>query len=142
MSAAESTQLSHPHPHPHPHPHHHRLRRTTVRKQARRFSRPRPLNQLIVNEYEPGQGISAHIDAPCFGPAIATLSLGSACVMRFSNGDRHEDVWLDRRMCVVLTGPARSEWTHAIPTRKSDPRHGRRLARSRRLSLTFRRFDP
>lgn len=34
-------------------------------------------DQVIVNEYEPGQGIAPHIDCvPCFGPTIASLSLG------------------------------------------------------------------
>lgn len=33
-------------------------------------------DQVIVNEYLPGQGISAHIDCqPCFGETIASLSL-------------------------------------------------------------------
>lgn len=34
-------------------------------------------DQVIVNEYLPGQGISAHIDCePCFGHRIFSLSLG------------------------------------------------------------------
>src|SRR4051812_40991372 len=33
-------------------------------------------DQLIVNEYEPGQGISAHVDClPCFKNTIVTVSL-------------------------------------------------------------------
>ncbi|MGL5784827.1 MAG: alpha-ketoglutarate-dependent dioxygenase AlkB [Alphaproteobacteria bacterium] len=36
-----------------------------------------PPDQVIVNEYLPGQGISPHIDCiPCFGNTIASLSLG------------------------------------------------------------------
>ena len=36
-------------------------------------------DQVIVNEYQPGQGISAHIDCqPCFGETIASLSLLSS----------------------------------------------------------------
>jgi alkylated DNA repair dioxygenase AlkB len=43
-------------------------------------------DQVIINEYEPGQGISAHIDCvPCFDGTIASLSLGSSYVMEFSN---------------------------------------------------------
>src|SRR3974377_1475723 len=34
-------------------------------------------HQLIVNEYLPGQGITAHIDCePCFGERISMISLG------------------------------------------------------------------
>jgi alkylated DNA repair dioxygenase AlkB len=40
--------------------------------------------QLIVNEYLPGQGISAYIDQPViFGEKVASLSLGSNTVMIF-----------------------------------------------------------
>ena len=41
--------------------------------------------QVIVNEYEPGQGISPHVDCqPCFGDVIASLSLGGLCLMTFT----------------------------------------------------------
>ena len=41
-------------------------------------------DQLIVNEYEPGQGIAAHIDcAPCFKGTVTTVSLGWAYEMDF-----------------------------------------------------------
>ena len=43
----------------------------------------RPFEQAIVNEYEPGQGIAPHIDRDCFGPVVATVSLGSAVNMDF-----------------------------------------------------------
>jgi len=42
-------------------------------------------DQLIVNEYLPGRGISAHVDCvPCFGDVVLSISLGSACVMTFT----------------------------------------------------------
>ena len=47
---------------------------------------PKIADQVIVNEYLPGQGISAHIDCePCFQDTIVSLSLGSSCVMDFTN---------------------------------------------------------
>lgn len=96
----------------------------------------RPFDQLIVNEYVPGQGISAHTDAPVFGACIVSLSLGSGCVMRFSRtGHATVDVFLPPRSAVFLTGDARKLWKHAIAAVKSDKGHG---ARSRRISLTFR----
>ena len=48
---------------------------------ARHFGR-QP-TQCIVNEYEPGQGIGMHADAPTFGPVIVSVTLGSAWEMRF-----------------------------------------------------------
>ena len=38
---------------------------------------PEVADQVIINEYEAGQGISAHIDCePCFQDTIVSLSLG------------------------------------------------------------------
>jgi alkylated DNA repair dioxygenase AlkB len=99
-------------------------------------------DQVIVNEYEPGQGISNHIDCePCFTGVIASLSLGSECVMNFTNKESGLviPVLLEPCSLVVLQGPARYEWMHGIPARKSDEIAGRTLRRSRRVSLTFRK---
>ncbi|MBO6640184.1 MAG: alpha-ketoglutarate-dependent dioxygenase AlkB [Roseitalea sp.] len=98
-------------------------------------------DQVIVNEYEPGQGIAAHIDCvPCFAGTIASLSLLSACTMRFeeqSSGEQLTHI-LEPRSLLLLQGPARFDWNHAIPARKSDVIEGQRVPRGRRLSLTFR----
>ena len=98
-------------------------------------------DQMIVNEYLPGQGISAHIDCvPCFADTIASLSLGSPCVMDFTNprtGDK-KSIALEKCSLIVLSGPARYEWQHAIPARKSDIINGVKTERARRVSLTFR----
>ena len=41
--------------------------------------------QVIIDGFQPGQGISAHIDCqPCFGETIATLSLLSGRVLQFA----------------------------------------------------------
>lgn len=101
----------------------------------------RPADQVIVNEYLPGQGISAHIDCvPCFGETIAILSLGGTVAMTLRHpisGQSHE-VPLLQRSLLTLSGPARYEWQHAIPARKSDIVSGVRTPRVRRVSLTFR----
>ncbi len=98
-------------------------------------------DQAIVNEYEPGQGISAHVDCvPCFGETIASLSLGSSAMMQFQNArdGRKEELYLQERSLIVLSGAARYEWTHAIPGRKYDIVNGFKLERTRRVSITFR----
>jgi len=94
-------------------------------------------DQVIINEYLPGQGISGHVDClPCFGPTIASLSLLAGTTMTFTHPDgARVDLWLPARSLVVLTGEARARWKHAIAGRRSDPEHG---PRGRRLSLTFR----
>lgn len=99
---------------------------------------PRAPEQLIVNEYEPGQGISKHTDAGIFDEPIASLSLGSSCVMIFRKKEEIKEVLLPRRSLVVMSGESRWSWTHEIPQRKSDTLKGNKLKRTRRISLTFR----
>lgn len=96
-------------------------------------------DQAIVNEYEPGQGISAHVDCvPCFEGTIASLSLGFGAVMQFTNRNEKQELYLEPRSLIILSGPARYDWTHAIPARKSDMVSGFKIERGRRVSLTFR----
>lgn len=102
-------------------------------------------DQVIVNEYMPGQGISAHIDCvPCFGDVVVSLSLGSGCIMRFIHPHTNEnhDLYLKPCSAVVLQGPARYGWKHAIPARRSDMIDGFKVERERRVSLTFRTVIP
>jgi alkylated DNA repair dioxygenase AlkB len=102
----------------------------------------RPPDQLIVNEYEPGQGIRHHVDCrPCFDDNVASLSLGSACVMTFRHPGTRQEVPLlvEPGSLVVMTGEARYDWMHGIPARKSDTFGGRIIERGRRVSLTLRK---
>lgn len=103
---------------------------------------PEVPNQVLVSEYLPGQGIGGHIDKePWFKDTIISLSLGSSCIMEFTNQyDRTKKVsaWLARRSIAVLREAARYTWLHGIPARKSDVWDGRKYARQRRVSLTFR----
>lgn len=103
---------------------------------------PEAPNQVIVNEYEPGQGISAHIDClPCFSDTIASLSLGSSCIMGFTHSKTGEkqSQFLEPCSLLVLSGDARYQWQHAIASRKTDKHQGRIIQRTRRISLTFRK---
>lgn len=99
-------------------------------------------DQAIVNEYLPGQGISAHIDCePCFGPEIASFSLGDEYPMRFQRvaDDEQFELWLPIGSVCIMSGPARYEWKHEIVKRRSDPLAGGRKVRRRRVSVTFRK---
>jgi alkylated DNA repair dioxygenase AlkB len=100
-----------------------------------------PLDQLIVNEYLPGQGIASHIDCvPCFGATILAISLGGACVMTFTRVSDGSQVslLLEPGSLLVLTGAARYAWKHGIPARKTDMYQGQVLPRRRRISVTLR----
>ena len=100
-------------------------------------------DQVIVNEYQPGQGIASHIDCvPCFADTIISLSLGSACLMEMTNKETGMMVplLLEPRSLVVLKADARFIWTHGIPARKTDRFGERIVTRRRRVSLTFRKM--
>jgi alkylated DNA repair dioxygenase AlkB len=103
-----------------------------------------PFDQMLVNEYRPGQGISRHRDYAPYGRTVVSLSLLSACVMDFRHPPtgRTEHLLLERRSLLVLSDEARYEWEHGIAPRKRDAWHGVPVERGRRLSVTFRFVDP
>jgi alkylated DNA repair dioxygenase AlkB len=103
-----------------------------------------PPDQVIVNEYQPGQGIAAHVDCvPCFGDTIASLSLGSDYLMDFTHSQTAQktSLFLPPRSLLMLQGDARYHWQHGIAKRKSDVVDGLKVQRGRRMSLTFRTMD-
>ncbi|XRA98968.1 alkB-like protein [Pycnococcus provasolii] len=123
-------------------------------------------DQVTVNDYPAGVGIAPHVDTPrAFGPTLASVSLGSSCVFemiydtnapgyesrtrRRSAGDARNDddgepvftrrrLLVPRRSLLVLSGSARNEWSHSVPSHKSDDVNGVPMPRSRRVSLTLR----
>lgn len=108
--------------------------------QIREFM-PAIVDQVIINEYQPGQGISPHVDCePCFGDTIASISLGSPCVMDFRNqhDKRHVPILLMPGSLLVFSGEARYHWTHGIVARTEDTFEGHTFKRGRRVSITFR----
>jgi len=112
---------------------------------SRRFCKDgltvRGSDQVIINEYEPGQGIVGHIDCiPCFGSTVITLSLGSACLMEFyyPQTQKQAEILVEPGSLVVFQKAARYVWEHGIAERDRDIYHGREILRTRRISLTFR----
>ncbi|MEI7460446.1 MAG: alpha-ketoglutarate-dependent dioxygenase AlkB [Pirellula sp.] len=98
---------------------------------------PRLPDQAIINEYEPGQGITPHVDCePCFGGFIATVSLNSVYTMDFTDTQSEEvkAVRLALGSCLVFSGEARYRWKHGIKARRLDDG----IHRGRRVSVTFR----
>jgi len=98
-------------------------------------------DQLIVTEYQPGQGIRPHVDAPVFDDVIVGVGLGSTCVMEFARAAHSAFTLLvEPRSALVLSGDARRDWQHAIPARADDEWQGLTRPRARRVSLTFRKM--
>ena len=125
------------------------------------------LNQLTVNEYNPGQGIGSHIDTEtAFGDGILIITLNGGIVMEFrkavdddndsssssittSNDDDNNGIYRNKiqqkkllylppRSLMLLSGDARYKWEHMIVSRTTDTVGGAVLARKMRLSLTLR----
>ncbi|KAM9990518.1 hypothetical protein ACTFIY_006574 [Dictyostelium cf. discoideum] len=104
--------------------------------------------QLIVNEYKDGQGISAHIDSKIFDNIIFSISLGSTCRMIFkksiqpttttttkttTTSEKAEVLKIEKQLSprafLLIKDEARFNWTHEIPKLKKG---------QHRISLTFR----
>jgi len=93
---------------------------------------PEALQQVLINEYEPGAGVGWHRDKGMFQDVIG-LSLASACRFRFRRAvaedwERVSHV-LRPRSAYLMRGPARSAWQHSVSP-----------VTSLRYSITFRNF--
>jgi len=99
-------------------------------------------DQMIINVYHPGQGIKAHVDLAKFDDGIASVSLGSTCVMLFARQQEEVPVLLEPGDLLLMCGPARYEWTHAINEVTTDLWNGSDIPRGRRVSITLRRMLP
>lgn len=91
-------------------------------------------DQLLINEYKPGQGIGAHVDSTtAFKDHIVSITLNAFTLMRFTHTEgtyEAKTLTLTRRSALVLSGPARYDWKHGI---KGSKEYGTRV------SLTFRK---
>eukprot|EP00457_Paulinella_chromatophora_P009840 gb/GEZN01009918.1/.p1 GENE.gb/GEZN01009918.1/~~gb/GEZN01009918.1/.p1 ORF type:complete len:299 (+),score=47.86 gb/GEZN01009918.1/:53-949(+) len=116
-------------------------------------------NHVLLNRYEPGQGIMAHKDGPLYHPVVAILSLGSDSVMHFyrdiaatkvEHGESFS-VALQRGSLLVFSQQAYCEFYHCIPEVEVDVissscinrkevglQVGTKIRRSTRTSLTIR----
>jgi alkylated DNA repair protein alkB family protein 6 len=52
--------------------------------QAAIFPESQPPNHVLLNDYQPGQGILPHTDGPAYESKTATLSIGSDVVLEFT----------------------------------------------------------
>ncbi|KAL6779512.1 hypothetical protein ACKKBG_A12590 [Auxenochlorella protothecoides x Auxenochlorella symbiontica] len=108
---------------------------------APRIPGSQALDQVTVNEYVAGVGLSPHVDThSAFGDTLLSLSLAGPCVMVFRKEGRADvALALPPRSLLVLQGEARHAWQHYIPHRKSDMVGGEVVLRAeRRVSFTFR----
>ena len=83
-------------------------------------------DQLVVNRYEPGEGICAHVDLLRFADGVAILSLGSPAVMSFTMGSSARNILLEPGDLLLLEGEARCPCAQA-----QQLLHACRLSRAR-----------
>lgn len=98
-------------------------------------------DQVIINEYLPGQGLRPHKDRNYFENQICGINLGSGCIMRFIKikGGDVVDIPVPRRSLYLMQDDARYKWNHSIPPRKKDNINGEVQHRERRWSITYRK---
>lgn len=85
--------------------------------------------QVIVNNYEPGQGITPHIDAKIFDNEIRIISLLHPAKMKFTRNNVCYELLLEPNSLLIMKDEARYQWKHSLFLSKTD---------SRRISLTYR----
>lgn len=103
---------------------------------------PGYFDQVIVNEYTPGQGIGKHTDHKrLFGDVIASISLGSGTTIIFSERDTEVELYVKPRTAIVMQDVARWRATHEIRAKKSDVVSGETVARGTRVSITYRKVS-
>lgn len=124
-------------------------------------AKPTRARQAIINLYQPGEGITPHVDLLSrYGDGIVGVSFLSGSVMRFDKispdkdtaGDTRNrwDLYLPERSMIVLTEEARYGWTHGIDKRTRDfveadcegSSRGSWIQRRTRMSITFRWLLP
>ena len=76
-------------------------------------------NQALINQYEPGGGISPHGDGPLYLPTAAIVSLMSPVVLKFSEprqsgGAAVASLWLEPNSLLVFQGDAYERLHHHI----------------------------
>jgi len=99
-------------------------------------------DQLIINKYDSGQGISPHIDSTIFFDKIIvcmTISSGTSIEFQELDGNNKFEAYVRPRSLYVMSGDARYKWTHSISKKKSDVFDDKIILRKTRISLTFRK---
>jgi alkylated DNA repair dioxygenase AlkB len=92
---------------------------------------PAKFDQLIINEYKPGQQIGPHIDHPSqFGDIICCISIGETSYVRFSYDQEKKSFKykLEPGSIYIMSGDARYKWKHSLVNRGNHIRY----------SLTYR----
>lgn len=87
---------------------------------------------MLINEYQPGQGIMPHEDGAAYHPIVATVSLGAPIVLEIydkTKGDDQSDttgrapryrILQEPRSLLITTEKMYTEYLHGIEERLKD----------------------
>lgn len=92
-------------------------------------------NQVLINEYQPGQGIAPHMDANIFGDIIVCLTINSGAIIKFEYREDEFEFYMDNGDVYIMQDDARYLYKHSQPARKKDKGYG---PRGVRYSITYR----
>ena len=96
-------------------------------------------DQITVNRYLPGEGISPHIDVTSiFDNQLYSISLGSGCNMNFENSNEYHSYYLPSRAFMLMENDARYRYKHSIKRATYDIVNDKTVDRGIRYSITFR----
>ena len=80
-------------------------------------------NQIIINEYKPGQQIAYHTDHKMFGPVIACVTVGKSIPINFRNNEDVKELNIKSGSMYIMTGEARHQWQHSLKNTSNDIRY-------------------
>lgn len=88
-----------------------------------------PFEQVIINEYQPGQQIAYHTDhTKLFGPIIACVTVGESVPIHFKHGETIKGINVEEGSMYIMTGDARYKWRHSL----------KNCSDNNRYSITYR----
>ncbi len=99
-----------------------------TKEMNQKFNTKIAFDQLIINKYEKGQGISAHVDhTKYFGDTILCITLMNPVTAIFTKNKQEVMIELEPGSVYIMSGDARYKWTHQM-----------RQTKGTRISLTYR----
>jgi alkylated DNA repair protein alkB family protein 6 len=113
-------------------------------------------NHVLINEYNPGEGIMPHEDGPAYSPVVATISLGAPIVLDIyqkrsedteSETEKSTRVEVTHRILqepgslLVTTGSAYTSLLHGISRMHKDENLGLDTVANWELLADRRRFE-
>ena len=81
-------------------------------------------DQIIINEYTPGQQIAYHTDhVKLFGPMIACITVGKSIPIQFQKDGIVKTLNIESGSMYIMTDEARYQWQHSLKNNSKETRY-------------------